>query len=277
MERSAVRRLSDLLSRPDGTWRLAEAALAVARLGRPGLEESSSLAEIDRIARIARARLGDAEHPRFAAGSLARTLFDDEGFRCVRTGLEAEHCYLDRALETRVLGPELATILVLEVARLARVRFGAIGLPGRLLVRRDRGETPFLFDAARRMTPVSIDECRRIVSDGSGGRASFSDGFLRPITPEQLVCRLIARVKEIFWHANRFEDALGSVRLMLTVRPDDPREIRDRGRLLFLLGRLPDAIRAFETYLVHNPRGEDADVVRMLIQEARAGLPPGGS
>jgi regulator of sirC expression with transglutaminase-like and TPR domain len=63
---------------------------------------------------------------------------------------------------------------------------------------------------------------------------------------------------------------------MLVIRPEDPREIRDRGRLLFLLGRLGEAIRAFESYLAHNPRGEDADVVRMLIQEARAGLPPSG-
>lgn len=277
MERSAVRRLTDLLSRPDGAWALSEAALAVARMGRPGLDERPSLDEIDAIAARARARIGDAEHPRFVAGSLARSLFDGEGFVCERKQPRPEHCYLDRAIETRVAGPELMTLIFLEVARLSRARFGAIGLPGRLLVRRDRAGTPFLFDVARRARPVSLDECRRIVDDASGGRTRFSDGFLRPITPEQLLCRLIARIKDIFWHANRFDDALGAVRLMLTVRPDDPREIRDRGRLLFLLGRLPDAIQAFETYLVHNPRGEDADVVRMLIQEARAGLPPAGS
>ena len=45
--------------------------------------------------------------------------------------------------------------------------------------------------------------------------------------------------------------------------------------MLLLLKRHREAIDAFEAYLMHNPRGEDAYVVRMLIQEARTEMKNG--
>jgi regulator of sirC expression with transglutaminase-like and TPR domain len=274
MRDAAHQALGELLSQPVGSWTLAEGALAIARLEHPELDAPGCLAELDRLAAAARESVGDARHPRFLASGIARVLFQDERFRLAEDDNETlpASCLLDQVLATRIGAPTLLALVFVEIARRAGFRFETVALPGHFLLRHGASEDVFLFDPAREGRPVSLDEARRMVADGSGGRAEFREGFLRPLTPPQVLARILANLKAIYWRGPDYERALDAVELMLAIRPDDPREIRDRGRLLFLMGRMRDAIVAFESYLAHNPRGEDADVVRMLLVEARAGL-----
>ena len=277
---AAAVRLEGLLSRPDGEWTLSEVALVVSSLvrspgesGDPAVDEQA-LSQLKSMARRAKRELGDAEHPRFVAGSMSRTLIDIYGLRCATGKTAPEHYEIGAALESGASAPELFAIFLIEVSRMCRVRFDAIGLPGRLLLSRSRGESTHLFDPCGRLAAVGSAEFERLVAESSGGRHRFSERFLRPITSEQLVARYVGALKACFWRLNRFEQALGSVQMMLAIRPDDPREIRDQGRLLFLLGRNDEAIHVLELYLSHNPGGEDAEAVRMLIREARSGRVP---
>ncbi len=274
MRDAAHQALEELLSQPVGSWSLAEGALAIARLEHGDLDAPACLAELDRLGAAAREGVGGARHPRFVAAGIAEVLFGDEGFRLADEDSEAlpAGCLLDQVLATRVAAPTLLALVFAEVARRAGFRFETVSLPGHFLLRHGASEEVFLFDPSRQARPVSLDEARRMVADGSGGRIEFRDGYLRPLTPPQVLARILANLKAIYWRGPAYERALDAVDLMLAIRPDDPREIRDRGRLLFLMGRMRDAIVAFEAYLAHNPRGEDADVVRMLLVEARAGL-----
>jgi len=271
-DRPAIDALAELLSRPEGTWSLADGALAIARLDRPDLDVDAQLRKLDDLGRRARERVGRARHPRFVAGAVARVLIDDARMT-VSDRLDApEHCFIDRVLAGGPATPTLLALLFIEVARRAGFRFEGVGLPGRFLVRRDDARRCHLFDALERFEPIDLSRCAEIVHQATGGRVQFRDGYLRPITPSQMLARIAANLKAIYWRAGDYERALAAVQMILTIRPDDPREIRDRGRALFLLKRYGEAIRSFESYLAHNPRGEDADVVRMLLQEARAGL-----
>jgi regulator of sirC expression with transglutaminase-like and TPR domain len=274
MRDAAHQALEELLSQPVGSWSLAEGALAIARLERGDLDAPACLAELDRLGAAAREAVGDARHPRFVASGIAQVLYTDEGFRLAEEEGDAlpASCLLDQVLATRVAAPTLLALVFVEVARRAGFRFETVSLPGHFLLRHGASEEVFLFDPSRQARPVSLDEARRMVADGSGGRIEFREGYLRPLTPPQVLARILANLKAIYWRGPEYERALDVVDLMLAIRPDDPREIRDRGRLLFLMGRMRDAIAAFESYLAHNPRGEDADVVRMLLVEARAGL-----
>ena len=269
----ALDELNDLLSRPEGRWTLAEGALVASRLERPELDRNTVLAHLDELGVRARAAVGVAWHPRFVAAGIARVLFDEEGFAAIEPGKETpEALMLDRVLETGVGAPVVLSLLFIEIARRAGVRFEPLALPGLALVRHDFGGERFLFDPARDATPMTLEEVRRAVSASAKGKVEFREGWLRPVTREQLLARLIAGLKALYWRGGNYERALAAIQLMLSIRPDDPREIRDSGRLQFLLGRYRDAIDAFESYLSHNPHGEDADAVRMLLLEARAGL-----
>lgn len=273
MRDTAHQALGELLSRPVGSWTLAEGALAIARLGADDLDAAAAIARLDALGVAARAAIGGARHPRFVASGIARVLFEEEGFRLAEESESLpETCMLDRVLETRVGSSTLLALVFMEVARRTGFRYESVSMPGHLLLRTGHGQEVFLFDPDRQGRPVSIAEARRMVAEASGGRIEFREGYLRPLSPPQLLARILGNLKAISWRLTDLLAALDAVELLLAIRPDDPREIRDRGRLLFLMGQLGEAIGAFESYLAHNPRGEDADIVRMLLVEARAGL-----
>lgn len=274
MPQRALELLADLLSQPEGSWGLADGALAIARLETPELDPREAREALDLLGRGARKHLGTASHPRFAAAAISRVLFFDERFQ-IATGENETPvtAMLDQVLAQRVGVPTALALIFIEVARRTGQRAHAVALPGRLLLRLDSPDQFHLFDPQAQGRPITIDQCRQLVAEATGGRGEFREAFLRPLSASQLLARLVAHLKAIYWRRGDHDRALVTVRLLLTIRPDDPREIRDKGRLYYLMGRLAEAIHAFEEYLHHNPRGEDAEAVRMLLLEARASLP----
>jgi regulator of sirC expression with transglutaminase-like and TPR domain len=270
---TAIEILADLLSQPEGSWALADGALAIARLESPQLDPAPVQQRLDQLGRIARERLGSAQHPRFAAAAISRVLFFENSLRAPSDHEEqTAMSMIDSVLETGVGTPTLLAVIYIEVARRAGLRFSSVALPGRFLLRHDTVDQYSLFDPQAAGKPIDLEACRAIVSNHSGGKTEFREAFLRPLSNGQLLARVISQLKAIYWRSSQHERALTTVRMLLTIRPDDPREIRDQGRLYYLMNRLPEAIHAFENYLHHNPRGEDAEAVRMLLLEARASL-----
>lgn len=268
--RPAQEALADCLSRPVGSWTLTEGALAIARLKNPGLDAGVVFDRLDHIGWRARKAIGGARHPRFVAAGLARVLFEREGFIVVPEGENSpETCFLDYVLATHQVTPTLMALMFVEIARRVGSRFEGVAIPGHFLLRSDSGGKIFLFDPANRVRPVSLDELKRMIRQVTGDRTQYREGVLRPVSPPQFLARLVGNLKAVYWRLGDFAAALAAVGLILTIRPDDPREIRDRGRLLFQMNRFEEAIAAFEAYLTINPRGEDAEVVRLLLVEAR--------
>lgn len=268
--RPAQEALADCMSRPVGSWTLTDGALAIARLGKPELESAPVLARLDDLRTRALRAIGGARHPRFTAAGLARSLFFNQRFRRASGfPLPTESCYIDWALENRQACPVLLALIFAEVARLCGFRFQGVVIPGHFLLRADYGGTVSLFDPVRRGRPVSPAEFNKLVAAATGERNGIRNGYLRPISPQQFLARLVTHLKTLFWGRADFAGTLAAVDLMLTIRPDDPREIRDRGHLLLKLNRYEESIAALETYLSINPRGEDAEVVRLLLLEAR--------
>ncbi|MDQ7005691.1 MAG: tetratricopeptide repeat protein [Acidobacteriota bacterium] len=267
----ANRALEALLAQPDGSWSLAEGALAVARIGGREVDEAACLAELDRLGRRARRAMGTARHPRFLAGGLARLLFTEEGF----AGPEdpaPEHWLIDVALAGRQAGPSLLGVILIEVGRRSGVRLAPVGLPDRLLLRLGREEQARFFDPESGLEEWSREAIGRWIETRSGGHDTFREGHLREITATQALARLVWDIKIHAWTHRELDLALEAAEMMLTIRPDDPREIADRGRILFALGRYEEAIGQFEAFLSCCPRGEEAEGMRELILDARRRL-----
>ena len=267
----AKRALEALLAQPDGSWSLSEGALAVARIGRRTVDRAACLAELDRLGQRAREVMGAARHWRFLAGGLSRVLFTEEGFSS-HDDLDPENWLLDVALESRRAGPSLLGLILIEVARRAGLRLAPVGLPDRLLLRLGREEQARFFDPASGLREWSRESICQWVETRSGARGSFREGHLREITATQALARVVWDLKIHAWARRELELALEAAEMMLTIRPDDPREIADRGRILFALGRYEEAIDQFETFLSCCPRGEEAEGMRELILDARRKL-----
>ncbi len=269
-EHPAAQGLRALLTQPEGAWTLGEGALAIARIGRPDLHPGPSLQQLEDLGLAAREQVARADHPRFAAAGLSRVLFE-RGYRSVGDHAACpEHALLDQVLAHKAGTATALCVIAMEAGRRAGVRLEGIGLPGHFILRCSRRDESILFDPAQEGRPLSVADCRRLVERATGGRMKFREGYLRPITQEQILARLICYLKQSYWQREKLAQAATAVQLLLTIRPDDPREIRDLGRLSHLLGRHDDAIEYFEAYLTFNPCGEDVESVRRMLAESRA-------
>jgi regulator of sirC expression with transglutaminase-like and TPR domain len=121
-----------LLQGPDGSIDLARAALAVARLEHPDLDETFELARLDALAsRAGAGRRADAA----ALEKLRRFLFEEEGFR----GNDGEYydprnSCLNDVLDRKLGIPITLSVLTMEVGRRVGIEIAGVGLPGHFIV-----------------------------------------------------------------------------------------------------------------------------------------------
>ena len=128
------------------------------------------------------------------------------------------------------------------------------------------------MDAYHKGRILTPEDCARIVEEQSGGSLPFQPGFLRAVTKKQIIARVLTNLKVLHWKTRDFEQALAAVELLFVVRSDDPRELRDRGRLRLWTMRYEEAIQDLEDYLARVPGAEDSAEIRAEIREARQGL-----
>ena len=269
----AASALREVLSRPEDSTSLTAGALAIARLGGRLPDGAAVERALDELAGTLALAVGVAAHPRFLLAGVARALFDQLGWTTAKAGAErAEDFFIDEAVAARRAAPHLLALIVAEAAERAALPIHPVAAPGAALLRADGWGKAAFLDLARRGRPLTPDECRALAVAACGGRLEFSEGWLRAAVREQSLARVATGLKAFHWRIGAYDLALEAIDLLLAIRPEDPREVRDRGRLLFLQGRLREAIGAFETYLSRNPHGQDADAVRMLLLEARTTL-----
>jgi regulator of sirC expression with transglutaminase-like and TPR domain len=92
------------------------------------------------------------------------------------------------------------------------------------------------------------------------------------VTKGQIVARMLANLKVRHWRHQKLEEALAVEDMLLTIRSDDPRELRDRGRLRLWTSRYEGAIEDLERYLALVPEADDAVEIREELEEARRSL-----
>ena len=241
-------RLISLLSQPDVS--LTEAALEIARLEYPRLDESATRASLSRFGERAAERvqkLGGAP-ARDRVRELNAVLYDEAGF-------EGDRLYYDdlrnsclNAVVARRRGIPITLALVyMDVAAQAGITTHGISFPGHFLV----GCEDLVLDPFTGGVELSETDCRRILSNHLGDDAVFSPELLEPANSRDIVERMLTNLKRLYVRQQAFADARRVTDILLALNPASQDERRDRGLLSFHLGDMNAALRDLETYLEH--------------------------
>jgi regulator of sirC expression with transglutaminase-like and TPR domain len=157
----------------------------------------------------------------------------------------------------------------LEVGWRLGLPVGGVNFPGHFLVRYEGVALRILVDPFQAGELRFEDEAQELLDRVYGGSVSLLPEFLRSAGKRDIIARILSNLKGIYLNARDDARALAAADRLLQVHRDDPEELRDRGMILFRLGRVAEAITDLRTYLERVPGAPDARRVEMLLERLR--------
>ena len=104
---------------------------------------------------------------------------------------------------------------------------------------------------------------------GKDGQVDFYPEFLDEISIDKIAIRLLRNLKNSYGQSFAYEKAMRCTNMILSLEPNSPEEIRDKGILEDRFSNHDLALEFLEKYLEQFPEAEDADFILELIRNIR--------
>lgn len=253
----------------DGDFDLATGALLIASTDDPNVDIDGCRANLDRMAEAALARTPSEAGPLEELNAITDLLFGVIGFAGNRDDYyDPNNSYLHQVLERRLGIPITLSLLCMEVGRRAGVPVLGIGMPGHFLVRH-RDEENYFVDAFHGGVLMNRDECGAVLRQAAGEDARLEERHLSPVTPREILARVLRNLKAIYWDREEFDRCITTIGALMAVLPDRPEEQRDRGVVHLKAGNHQQSADDFAAYIEAAPNADDIETVRNALSRLR--------
>jgi regulator of sirC expression with transglutaminase-like and TPR domain len=243
---------------------LARAALVIARLEQPTLDEAETLRTLDRMGDAAAARMASLPSAPLPArlAEFSRFLYRDEGFTGNRDHYDDyRNSLLNVVIERRTGIPISLALVYIHVARRAGLDVAGVAFPGHFLVRAagPPGDVRVILDPFDEGALLDEPACRALFARHVGDEVPFDLRLLDPCSPRLFVARMLNNLKRTYVLLRSFALARRVTDLLLAVDPTLHAERRDRGLLAYHLDDFPAALRDLGDYLKLNEWSDTGD------------------
>ena len=268
--RSCRLAFAQLVSRPEETIDLAEAALFIAKEEYPDLDVADYLGRLEGMTADVRAQVGSTADPRRMIEALNTYLFQAQGFRGNNEDYyDPRNSFLNDVLDRRTGIPITLSTVYLAVGGRLGLRLHGVGMPGHFLVKHVAADEEMVIDPFNGGALVTAADCQRILDRIYGGKLTFEPRFLTTLGTRRILARMLSNLKVIYFNNHAYAKALSVVDRLLILDPQAATEIRDRGLLSSQLKRFAEATADLERYLRLAPEAEDAEVIRDHLRSMR--------
>jgi regulator of sirC expression with transglutaminase-like and TPR domain len=262
--------LADLAQRPDALIDLGLGALTISALFQPGLDRERHIRRLDDLGGVAGERVPAGAPLAERIAAFHRFLFVDEGFAGDLEDYEdPRNSFLDRVMERRLGLPIALSVLYLEVARRIALPAVGIGFPGHFIVKAGMGTAARLVDPFAAGALLDTEELDRrlaaLYGEGSLTLAAHP-ALLRPATHREILVRMLRNLKSVYLQRDRIHDALTAVSAILTLAPNLPEDLRDRGLIYRELGYAPAALDDLRRFVRLSDDAEEIAAVTPVIE-----------
>ena len=255
-----------------GDFDLATGALLVASTDDPNVDIDGCCDNLDRMAEAARTRTPSEAGPLEELNAITDLLFGVIGFAGNRDDYyDPNNSYLHQVLQRRLGIPITLSLLCIEVGRRAGVPVLGIGMPGHFLIRH-RDEENYFVDAFNGGVLMNRDECGAVLRQAAGDDARLEENHLNPVTPREILARLLRNLKAIYWDREEFDRCITTIGALMAVLPDRPEEQRDRGVVHLKAGNHQQSADDFAAYIEAAPQADDIETVRNALSRLRGTL-----
>ncbi len=259
--------------RPDDALDLAQMALALAALGRPGLDAAPYAAHLDALADEAEALAEPGMSPAEQVASLNAVLFDRGGYQGdSETYDDLANADLTRVIERRKGLPIALSILYLHVARGLGWPAAGVNFPGHFLVRLGAAGEELLVDPFERGAVRSRGELDALLKSMQGPEAALAPAHLALAENREILMRLQNNIKLRCLKAGDAAAGLAAVERMALVAPGSPAVWYEAAALNAELGQLRRARTCLETVTRLDRTGRLRSQVEDLLGRLKARL-----
>ncbi|PJG83376.1 SirB1 family protein [Caviibacterium pharyngocola] len=196
--------------------------------------------------------------------ALLQLMYGEWGFHCDSNQYyELENFYLEQVLSQRKGMPVTLGAILLYLAESLDLPIYPVNFPSQLILRADvDGETAFIDPWNGKY--ISQEQLQKLYEGALGFGAELSAESLAIADVEDLNIRFQQLAKHSLLQAYRNYEAYNYISALLSMRPDDPYEIRDRAIVLTQMGCINAAIEDFELFLEKCP--DDPTALLLLPQ-----------
>jgi len=238
-----------LLACAAGDGDAAEGALWLAAEDVPGVHPNEWLHRIDELSNELRARSGagggaQARHPVIAELLRERLRLRGSG------GGDPRAHYLHHVLQRGTGVPIACAVIWIALGRRAGIPVEGVNLPGHFIVRVD-GE---LIDPIASGEALDEQDVRALVSTSAGRQPRGLDpAWLKVANTRDVLARMSRNLRGCYACQENWPLALRAADRCVDLLPDDASERRDRGLLLWRMGRSSGALDDLRAYLERAP------------------------
>lgn len=254
---------------------LLGAALLIARDEYPDLDPRHYEAMVSQYVSHLRPRLDAIEPWPMRMMAINQYLFDELGYAGNHNEYyDPRNSYLNEVFERRLGIPISLAVVQIEVARRLDMPLDGVSFPGHFLVRLPVDDGMLIMDPFNRGRPLDADELRERVQPHLAG-PSIEDqalhDILHPASHRAILVRMLRNLHAVYVEHGDWPRAVRCADRILTLAPDNPAALRDRGRGYLRLDHRHGARTDLGRYLMLNPDAADADAVRDTLIEASLG------
>ncbi|VXB18898.1 conserved hypothetical protein [Luteimonas sp. 9C] len=266
---------STLAGTPDTSMPLFACALLIARDDYPALDIARCDAALQTHAHHLRIEVDAIGPTPLKMQAINRHLFEEIGYAGNHDAYyDPRNSYLNRVIERRLGNPIMLAVVQMEVARRLGVALDGISFPGHFLVRLPVDDGMLVMDPFNGGLPLDLEALRARAAPHVEGGPPDDDTLARllyPATTRTMLMRMLRNLHGSYAQADDWVRAVRCADRLLSLSPDAPDALRDRGLGYLALGHVTGAREDLGQYVVRYPDAADADAVReQLVRIGRA-------
>jgi regulator of sirC expression with transglutaminase-like and TPR domain len=256
------------INQPDEQIDLAKAALCYAQAEYPDLNISKYLSIIDAIALEIKPQLPTERYPLKIIKTINYHLFDCLKFQGNNQDYyNPNNSFLNQVIDRRVGIPISLSVIYLAIAQRLNFPMIGIGMPGHFLIRPNFQNASIFVDPFNQGEILFPEDCQAKLNLIYQQPVELEANLLPPVNNKQILVRMLNNLKFIYLHSRELNKALAIMSGILTIFPQNPDEIRDRGLLYYQIDRWQEAVIDLRYFLKIAPNSEDAPLIQSLLEK----------
>lgn len=252
----------------DPRYNLVEKCLKLAQiLEYPDLNIQEQIEKINEIARGLKVLLSDVKNPTYLISMLNEYLFETLEFKGDTDDYyNPKNNFLNEVLDKKSGIPITLSIIYVEVAKRIGLNLTLTGFPSHVVVKYNE---EMILDPFGGGSLLDAEDLNEILYQNFEEEIEFSPEMLDELPQDKALIRILRNLKSSYAQSYAYDKAMRCTNMILSVEPDSPDEIRDKGILEERTLNYEKALVYLNKYLEILPEAPDADFILEMIRNVR--------